>query len=176
MRPKTIALVLIGAAASFGQPHPKVARDLESRDPHSTVNVIVQFTRSPEQRHFDRIRQHGGQHRQALSLVNGALVSIPAENVATLADDPDVAMISPDHIVTGSLDHVAGSINGYTLANYFGSTVYSKEPALASRSSTAASPPLTLISKCTLLARRGSSTPRVLSIPTPLTGTATVRT
>jgi serine protease AprX len=123
---RIIALLALGSLASFARPHPRVSRELNGLDPNSTVNVIVQYVRTPDKTHTDRIQGHGGRHRQNLDLVKGALVSIAAGKLADLADDPDVALISPDHVVTGSLDRVVGSINGYTLANALGSTVYSR--------------------------------------------------
>src|SRR5438067_13210817 len=38
--------MLLGASIAFAR-HPKVARDLEAKDPASAVDVIVQFEREP---------------------------------------------------------------------------------------------------------------------------------
>ncbi|MBS1876120.1 MAG: S8 family peptidase [Acidobacteria bacterium] len=117
-------LLLVAASVGWGRPHPKIARDLEGADPNGTVDVIIQYAKTPETRHADRLRQHGGRARQALGLVNGMVATVPVSKLAELADDPEVAMISQDHEVTGTLDHTVGSINGYTLSNALGSTVY----------------------------------------------------
>ncbi len=120
-----VALFLVTTVILFAKPHSKIAADLQNVDSDSMVNVIVQYVHPVDARQLDRVRRHGGRHRQTLDLVNGAVVSISAARLAELADDPEVAWIVPDREVTGNLDRVLGSVNGYTVVNALGSNALS---------------------------------------------------
>jgi len=75
---------------------------LESRDPEALVNVIVQYKQSPQERHIDAVLRRGGKHLRTLNVVKGAVYSIAAKELADLANDPDVAYISPDRPIKAS--------------------------------------------------------------------------
>src|SRR5579863_2380220 len=113
MKKQTIAIlaVLVGAATlSYGAQHnPKLSADLEGRDPETPVNVIIQYKQTPGQRHIDAVVRRGGRHLATLGVVNGAVYVVPAKALAELANDPDVAHISPDRPVKAS-DYSAGPV------------------------------------------------------------------
>ena len=92
---KTLPILLLASTLMFAQ-HPKIAMDLDSADPSSNVDVIVQFKHAPTEAHHQKIRARGGVHKRNLDLVKSSLYSVPAGKLKELADDPDVAYISPD--------------------------------------------------------------------------------
>jgi|HubBroStandDraft_6_1064221.scaffolds.fasta_scaffold472758_3 hypothetical protein len=84
---------------------PKLAPDLEKAAPASVVDVIVQFKEVPTQRHHDKVTNLGGRLKTDLSGgIRGAHYSIPAGMLSELAQDVDVAYISPDRELHGQLD------------------------------------------------------------------------
>lgn len=117
-----IALFAVFASACLANSHPKIAADLEGRDPGSAARVIVQFAQAPQTRHLDKARQHGGQVHSTLPLVNGAVVTMQAGALADLADDPEVVRISPDRELSGTLHNAVSSVNYPPVDSYIGST------------------------------------------------------
>jgi serine protease AprX len=102
----------------FGGPF-KVSPDLADADPHSVVNVIVQFVLPPDNDDNQTINQLGGVPQQAdLSLIRAKIYSIPAKAVAALANNPNVAYISPDRAVNPTLDYANATIGAQTALSY----------------------------------------------------------
>src|SRR5271154_801109 len=93
-----VPTLLAAASLCFGQ-YAKLAPDLEGRDPEASVNVIVRYNRPVQQSHIDAILRRGGRHLRTLGVGNGAVYSVTAKSLAELANDPDVAYISPDRAV-----------------------------------------------------------------------------
>ena len=81
---------------------PKIAKDLDNIDPEALVNVIVQFKQVPTEAHHKKITDRGGQLKRELGLIKGSHYSVPASKLKDLADDPDVAYISPDRPVNAA--------------------------------------------------------------------------
>jgi len=65
----------------------KLAKELESLDPDSNVNVIVQFKHPPTGAHHQRIRSRGGLHKRSLDLIKRSLYSVPAGAMEELTAD-----------------------------------------------------------------------------------------
>src|SRR5712692_11313863 len=93
LRSAGLALLLVSFSC-FGQP-PKLAPDLQGVDPHSIVNVIVQFATPPGAQQLGRISQLGGVLITALDLIQGAAYSLPASALPGLAKDANVRYVSP---------------------------------------------------------------------------------
>src|SRR6516165_7059134 len=75
----------------------KIASDLAKADPHSVVNVIVQFKTPPSSQDIQAVNQLGGNARKAdLGFIKGAAFSVPATALNGLSDNPNVLYISPD--------------------------------------------------------------------------------
>ena len=89
---------------------PKIATDLEKVDAGGTVDVIVQFGQTPTAAHHRKITSRGGQLKTELGIVKGGHYSIPANQLAELASDPEVVYISPNRGVRGSLDYATPSV------------------------------------------------------------------
>src|SRR5216683_6547152 len=78
---------------------PKFSDDLKaarSSKHDATVDVIIQFNQTPTDAHHQKVQSKGGVLRTKLDFINGAHYSVPVESLDALADDPDVAYISPD--------------------------------------------------------------------------------
>jgi hypothetical protein len=81
---------------------PKIAKDLDNIDSEALVDVIVQFKQVPTEAHHKKITDRGGQLKRELGLIKGSHYSVPASKLKDLADDPDVAYISPDRPVNAA--------------------------------------------------------------------------
>jgi serine protease AprX len=111
--------ILTLAAGLLSAKHPKIAGDLDNADPSSTVDVIVQFTVPPTAKHHQKVKDLGGRLKTDLSgVIKGAHYSVPVNVLAELANDPEVAYISPDRKVRGALDLTAAAVNAAAAANY----------------------------------------------------------
>ena len=103
-----LAAALLVAVPSWGKG--KLAPDL-STDPKQTVDVIIQYKVAPQQKHRDRISRRGGQVTDSVDLVKGIVAHVPANALADLAQDPDVAYVSPDRPLHPFLNYAAPAIN-----------------------------------------------------------------
>ena len=108
--PLSLSILLLAGSLAYAG-HPKLARDLDTADPNSTVNVIVQFKDAPTEQNQQRMRTRGARHRTRLASVNGGMYTVSVRDLEALANDPDVEFISPDREVSGNLDNTIGSIN-----------------------------------------------------------------
>jgi serine protease AprX len=97
----------------------KLAPDLVVPHGDRPLDVIVQFTSTPTERHHDKIRRRGGELKHDLSgALNGAHYTIPAQNVAELSQDPEVAYISPNRSVHAMLDYANPAVNANIARQY----------------------------------------------------------
>ncbi len=102
----------------FGDPS-NVAPDLASADPHSKIDVIVQFVLPPSDDDMHGVNQLGGVPQEGdLDLIRAKLYTIPAKAVAALANNPNVAYISPDRDLSPTLDYANPTIGAQTAFSY----------------------------------------------------------
>src|SRR5271154_6225969 len=105
MARRTLNLAILFTAATafaYAGPHPKIAADLESRNPGTQVDVIIQYKQGAQQQHVDAVSRKGGFHKGNLDIVKGAVFSVPATALEELANDPEVEFISPDRRLQGT--------------------------------------------------------------------------
>src|SRR2546426_11289515 len=107
--------VLLAPSLSIanGDEH-KLSKDLEAlkNGPSgATVDVIIQFNQTPTDAHHQKVQDRGGALKTRLDVIKGAHYSVPVESLEALADDPDVAYISPDRQLNGSLNNTAAAVN-----------------------------------------------------------------
>src|SRR5258707_1556561 len=117
-------ITLLAAALSFadGNKH-KLSKDLDSlKGGHNgaTVDVIIQFNQTPTAAHHQKVQSKGGVLKTNLDFIKGAHYSVPVESLDDLANDPDVAYISPDREVSGSLDYVTTAVGANVAWNIYG--------------------------------------------------------
>ena len=87
-------VLLLSSVNAFSQS--KVSRDLTSHSAADQVDVIVQFKSAPTAANHQRVLHHGGYVRHHLESVKAGSYHVPASVLADLANDPDVAYVSPD--------------------------------------------------------------------------------
>ena len=105
-------LLVAGLSFSNGKKH-KLSKDLDAlKGAHSgaTVDLIIQFNQTPTAAHHQKVQAKGGVLNTKLDFIKGAHYTVPVESLDAMADDPDVAYISPDREVSGSLDYVTAAI------------------------------------------------------------------
>src|SRR5437879_8365654 len=104
------AILLLTAGFSLGDSKKhKLSHDLDAlKGGHNgaTVDVIIQFTQAPTNAHHQKVRNKGGTLKKNLDVIKGAHYSVPTGVLDALADDPDIAYISPNRALKVSLHHV----------------------------------------------------------------------
>jgi len=101
----TLLFCLLAAGFSLADGKHKLSKDLEAlKDGHNgaTVDVIVQFNQTPTVAHHQKVQDKGGVLKTKLDAIKGAHYSVPVESLQSLADDPDVAYISPNRPLSGT--------------------------------------------------------------------------
>lgn len=100
---RLVVIAVMAVLASTGAPanaapHSKVASDFSKFPVNAdgTVDVIIQFTQSPQARHFQMMASHGGKLKTPLFNIKGAAYRIPAKLLTFLETHPDIAYVSPD--------------------------------------------------------------------------------
>src|SRR2546426_11339449 len=107
-----VTLLVAGLCLADGK-H-KLSKDLDAlkgSNTGATVDVIIQFNQTPTDAHHQKVQNKGGVLKTKLDFIKGAHSSVPVESLEALADDPDVAYISPDRQLNGSLDNTAAAVN-----------------------------------------------------------------
>src|SRR5215469_6915411 len=108
-----LTLLVAGLCLADGNKQ-KVSNDLnvlKSGHNGATVDVIIQFNQTPTDVHHQKVQSKGGVLKTKLDFIKGAHYSVPIESVDALADDPDVAYISPDRPLNGLLDNTAAAVH-----------------------------------------------------------------
>jgi len=111
MKKLVLLLVTLLPVAAFASKS-KLSPDL--RYSNDDVDVIVQYKVAPQQKHHATIAKHGGQVIGSLDLVQGLVAHLPKNKLATLANDADVAYISPNRRVANHLNNATAAV----IANY----------------------------------------------------------
>src|SRR6266853_3473576 len=117
-----ITLLAAGLSFADGKKH-KLSKDLDAfKGGHNgaTVDVIIQFNQTPTAAHHQKVQNKGGVLKTNLDFIKGAHYSVPVEALDALADDPDVAFISPDREVSGSLDYVTSAVGANVAWSVYG--------------------------------------------------------
>src|SRR6266699_2557689 len=108
-----VTLLVAGLCLADGKKQ-KLSNDLNALkggDNGAMVDVIIQFNQTPTDAHHQKVQDEGGVLKTKLDFIKGAHYSVPVESLDALADDPDVAYISPDRRLSGSVDNTAAAVN-----------------------------------------------------------------
>jgi len=89
----------------------KLSPELKSLNAGPDVEVIVQYKVAPTEAHHRKIADLGGRLHVQMKNIKAAHYTVPASELRTLADDPDVTYISPNRIVKGALNITAGTVH-----------------------------------------------------------------
>jgi serine protease AprX len=95
-----VSALFLCATLAFAGPR-KISKDLASKT-SGNINVIVQFNHVPGALDHQRVAGHGGKLKRQLGHFRGAVYTVSAERLAELANDPNVAYVSPDRPVQGA--------------------------------------------------------------------------
>ena len=106
----TFLFAIVVTAAFASGASPKISVDVETLDPANTVDVIVQYRQPPTEVHHKKVTDRGGRLKTELGVVNSGHYAIFAGKLADLANDPDVAFITPDRPVKGMLDYANSTV------------------------------------------------------------------
>ena len=85
------------------------------------VEVIVQYKVAPTEAHHRRIAGLGGKLNTRMDFIKAAHYSVPASALDELANDPDIAYISPNRTVLAHVDQAQAAI-GASAAKTYGLT------------------------------------------------------
>ena len=119
MKQSIVAGLFLVLLTTSGNAANKLAPDLSHQDGNAALDVIVQFTAAPTERHHDKVLRKGGTLRHDLSgVLNGAHYAVPANRVAELSEDPEVAYISPDRPLHAMLDYANPTVNANIARQY----------------------------------------------------------
>jgi serine protease AprX len=110
-RLRTLAVVMLAAAPVVFGGTPKISKDLEAVDPGAIIDVIIQFKHAPTGQYHRNVESLGGTHKTDLELVKGGLYAIPRRALEQLAQDPEVAYITPDRKHRALLNVSTAAIN-----------------------------------------------------------------
>ncbi|MES1257250.1 MAG: S8 family serine peptidase, partial [Acidobacteriota bacterium] len=86
------------------------------------VEVIVQYKVVPTEAHRQKVAKFGGKLHDRMDQIRGAHYTIPRSELQTLADDPDVAYISPNRPLQAMFDDITDSTVHSDWANAYGQT------------------------------------------------------
>src|SRR6266700_6904560 len=111
-------LVLMAPGLTFGGQKHKLSKNLEELKggpEGATVDVIIQFNHAPTDAQHAKVQAKGGLLKTKLDVIKGAHYSVPVQSLPALADDPDVAYISPNRPLSGTststLDFTPEAVN-----------------------------------------------------------------
>ena len=106
-------LVLMAPGLTFGGQKHKLSKDLEELKggpEGATVDVIIQFNHAPTDAQHAKVQAKGGLLKTKLDVIKGAHYSVPVQSLPALADDPDVAYISPDRSLRGAMNYAVSAV------------------------------------------------------------------
>ena len=114
---KRVLLLLAAMSLSAFADDSKISPDLKGKG-GDAVEVIVQFTTTPTDKHKAKIANHGGEVKSVLHSVKAFAASVPTAKLAALSDDPEVRYISPNRQLKPHLDNTVAAVNAQIAWNY----------------------------------------------------------
>ena len=115
-----VAAILFSTATAVWGGDEKLSADLRGHS-QGNVDVIVQYRNPPTEAHHRRVLQAGGSLKHRLDFIRSAHYSVSPSLLHSLADDADVAYITPDRPVHGTLNITSATVYS-TAANASGWT------------------------------------------------------
>lgn len=100
----------------------RISPDLQSLNSRQPVEVIVQYKVKPTSVHHQRAAAAGASLLHPMESIRGAHYSIPASRIADLANDPDVAYVSPNRPLKAMFDQITDGTVFSSWANARGNT------------------------------------------------------
>src|SRR5260370_6510291 len=100
----TLVVAAIALAA------PKTSPDLPKSGGSTVINVIVQFKQAPTKDDLKLLGPYG-QIKKLLTVINAVEVPLSLSTIQSIANNPDIAYVSPVRPVKGALDVTTQSVN-----------------------------------------------------------------
>ena len=102
---KVFLLVLFAANLAFAGS--KVAPDVPRSNPSALTEVIIQFKNQPTPEELKQV----GQVKRRLDLIRAVHAALPQQAIQALTANPNIAYISPNRSLRGSLDITTQAVN-----------------------------------------------------------------
>src|SRR3954452_8640045 len=112
----SFVLLMGSVAACFGQ-RAHVSRELESLEPATRVNVIVQFKQAVTPGHHQIVRDLGGLLKSSLKSIQGGTYAVTGSAIQSLALNPEGVSISPDRPLHMLLDNTVAAVKRPAASN-----------------------------------------------------------
>lgn len=102
--------------------HHKIAADLANFpvNPDGTVDVIIQFKKTPQMVHFQEMAAHGGRLKFKLYHIQGAAYRIPVGMLVWLERHPFIAYVTPDRKNSPAFDEPIPAVMGDLARQQYG--------------------------------------------------------
>jgi serine protease AprX len=111
-------LVPILISASSAMAASKLSPDLPGLSSSRTLDIIVQFRTAPADTDLKKIAYVGGKVKKVFKNIPGGLVTVSASALATIAADNNIAYISPDRTLAGSLEFAEPTVRADIALQY----------------------------------------------------------
>ena len=105
------ALTIAFTAGAARAASATLSPELRSLASGTDVDVIVQYKTAPTEANHARVAALGGQLHGEMSHVRAAHYTVPRAQLKALAEDPDVAYISPNRPVRGMLNITGATVH-----------------------------------------------------------------
>lgn len=96
----------------------RLSNDLQHVPAGTVLDIIIQFRLSPSAADIAEISQSGGSIKRSLPNIRGGLFTVPAAALEGIAHNPNVAYISPDRKVSGTLEFANPTVRADVAFNY----------------------------------------------------------
>ncbi len=96
----------------------KLSAELQGLPPAASVDVIIQFTRSPSAADLSVVNHAGGVLKQTLWGIHAGVFRLNAHQLNAAASNPNIVYISPDRAVSGSLEFAEPTVNANIAFQY----------------------------------------------------------
>ena len=103
----TVLMASAGLALAGG---PKLSKDLQSMNPSTDTDVIIQYRQRPTTADHQQVGRRGGKLTGELGLINAATYHVSAGALRDLVQSEDVVYASPDRKVHSQLDFAAPAV------------------------------------------------------------------
>src|SRR5438876_4082738 len=105
---QSLRFLALFAGASLALAGSRVAPDMPNS---SSVDVVVQFTNPPTKAELQALGSYGQLKKVFNNVTAGEVVLSPSQIPTLLANDPNIAYISPNRTTSGSLDITTSTVN-----------------------------------------------------------------
>jgi len=112
-----VALSICLSTACWGG-NAKLSSELQGANVPANVDVIIQYNQAPSGNDDQNVVGMGGVVKRKFSHVRGGLYSVPSRALNSLANNPNVAYVSPDRVVHANLDQADVTIGANLAASY----------------------------------------------------------